>query len=466
MGHLMKRRITILSVLFLITGMKSVNAQYVPEYENGFRVKISEDDNRYLRLMFWNQIWVRDMQLNPGTSINGQSAQRSFDIGARRMRMILTGQISPRFMIMAHFGINNQTFINGGAAGTGGTGGYGAGKKPGIFFHDFTSEFAVIPEFDPLTETNNFFSLYLGAGLHSYLGVSRISMVSTTNFLTLDSPIFSFPLVEASDQFVRMFGVYAKGKAGKMEYRLSLNKPFATDIEPIAENVAVDNSGIVNPSLGGYFEYHFLEQESNQLPFKVGSYLGSKKVVNLGVGFYHQNNGTLSLQQGEKVHHAISLKAVDLFVDLPIGQIAGNMAFTSYTGFFDYQFGPNYLRYFGIMNIGSIDSGFTGKPSLSGPGNSTPMIGTGKILYNQTGIKLPDFTGNDKLRFQPFIAYTRANFEALALPSIKWDWGANMFVQKHNAKVSAQYSLRPNFLTTTSRYGYLGQFTLQFQTFL
>lgn len=91
----MKRSITILSVLFLISDMKSVYAQYVPEYENGFRVKISEDDSRYLRLMFWNQIWVREMQLNPGTSINGQAVQRSFDIGARRMRMILTGQISP-----------------------------------------------------------------------------------------------------------------------------------------------------------------------------------------------------------------------------------------------------------------------------------------------------------------------------------------------------------------------------------
>ncbi|WP_435523969.1 hypothetical protein [Chryseobacterium indoltheticum] len=30
---------------------------------------------------------------------------------------------------MTHFGINNQTFINGGATGSTGTGGYGNGKN-------------------------------------------------------------------------------------------------------------------------------------------------------------------------------------------------------------------------------------------------------------------------------------------------------------------------------------------------
>jgi hypothetical protein len=35
-------------------------------------------------------------------------------------------------MILTHFGINNQTFTNGGAAGSSGTG-YGAGKNEFIF---------------------------------------------------------------------------------------------------------------------------------------------------------------------------------------------------------------------------------------------------------------------------------------------------------------------------------------------
>jgi hypothetical protein len=49
---------------------------------------------------------------------------------------------SKRFMIVTHFGINNQTFTNGGAAGVLEQR-YGAGKKPGLFFHDAWNEYAV-----------------------------------------------------------------------------------------------------------------------------------------------------------------------------------------------------------------------------------------------------------------------------------------------------------------------------------
>jgi hypothetical protein len=48
-------------------------------------------------------------------------------------------------MIVTHFGINNQTFTNGGAAGSSGTGGYGAGKNQ-IFFHDAWNDALVLPE--------------------------------------------------------------------------------------------------------------------------------------------------------------------------------------------------------------------------------------------------------------------------------------------------------------------------------
>jgi hypothetical protein len=77
-------------------------------------------------------------------------------------------------MIVTHFGINNQTFTNGGAAGSSGTGGYGAGKKPGIFFHDAWNEYAlVLPE-------KKKFSLTMGVDcLH---GIIKRTMASTLNF--------------------------------------------------------------------------------------------------------------------------------------------------------------------------------------------------------------------------------------------------------------------------------------------
>ena len=73
-----------------------------------------------------------------------------------------------------------------------------------------------------------------------------MTMASTLNFLTVDSPIFTWPLIDNSDQFARQMGMFAKGKYGKFEYRFSLNKPFATNLAPVdvtnpAARVAVDN---------------------------------------------------------------------------------------------------------------------------------------------------------------------------------------------------------------------------------
>jgi hypothetical protein len=66
---------------------------------------------------------------------------------------------------------------------------YGAGKKPG-FFHDAWNEYAlVLPE-------RQKFSLTMGGGLHYYMGLSRATMASTLNFLTIDAPIFNWPLIE------------------------------------------------------------------------------------------------------------------------------------------------------------------------------------------------------------------------------------------------------------------------------
>lgn len=78
-----------------------------------------------------------------------------------------------------------------------------------------------------------------------------MTMGSTLNFLTVDSPIFTWPLIDNSDQFARQLRMFAKGKYGKLEYRFSLNKPFATDLVPAnvtdpSKAVAVDNNG--NPN--------------------------------------------------------------------------------------------------------------------------------------------------------------------------------------------------------------------------
>lgn len=126
-------------------------------YGGGLKFNLNPEGTKYLRFISWNQIWFRSTELNPGTMIGDESVSRFEDIGLRRLRFLTYAQISPRYMIVTHLGINNQTFINGGASGSSGTGGYGAGKKPGLFFHEAWNEYAIV-----LPQDSKPFSLSIG----------------------------------------------------------------------------------------------------------------------------------------------------------------------------------------------------------------------------------------------------------------------------------------------------------------
>lgn len=450
-------------------------AQGSETYGSGLRLNLNQDGSKYVRLIIWNQIWARSTQNNPGSQVNGETRSNTWDVGARRLRLLAYAQISPRYLVLAHIGINNQTFVSGGASGASGTGAYGQGKKPGIFFHDVWNEYAVVPAIDPETKKANKNNLYIGAGLHYWWGISRISSASTLNFLAIDAPVINWPLVEFSDQFVRQYGIYAKGRLGKLNYSASVNKPFATNLTPSADplkgRVAVDNNGDAKPAVQGYFDYQFLDQESNVLPFRVGSYVGTKRVFNVGAGFYHNSDGTRSVVNGEgPTKHDINLFGVDVFADLPIGDKKKNMAITAYSVFYDYNFGPNYIRSIGIMNP---STGFdpnmpAAERTIQGPGNSRYFVGTGNIWYTQAGLLLPKGK-KGKMRIQPFGAYTWKKFDYLDEAGSYFDIGANFFIDGHHAKITPQYSTRPLYFQRDGKriaQGSRGEFQIQFQVYL
>jgi hypothetical protein len=458
------KRIFFLAAVLLFTALSF--GQGSPDYGGGMKFNLNPEGTKYMRFIAWNQIWMRSTDLNPGTLVGGEPATKQEDIGLRRLRILAYSQISPRYMIVTHIGINNQTFTNGGAAGTTGTGGYGSGKKPGLFFHDAWNEYAIV-----LPKENKPFSLSVGAGLHYYMGLSRMTMSSTLNYLTIDAPIFNWPLIENSDQFARQIGFFAKGKYNKLEYRFSLNKPFSTNQVPIdattnAAAVAVDNSGNTKWSKAGYVEYQFLNSESNFLPYKVGSYLGTKKVFNIGAGFYTAPSGTKTSVNGIIEKQPINLFSSDVFLDMPIGKKENKMAITAYSVLYDYDFGPNYIRNVGIMNVGVADANFTGTPAFAGAGNLQPLIGTGTIWYTQAGFLLPNKNEKPKVRVQPFGAYTYKKFDAFEKASNQFDIGTNLFLDGHHAKLTAQYSTRPVYTTKDNIDTYKGEFLLQLQIYL
>lgn len=404
-------------VLFIFnqtTSFAQENTEEKKEIDHSYKpltLKLDESGNKYIRFLTWHQFWVRSTQNNPNSvDITGQPSDNTFDIGLRRSRVLMFAQVSPRFLILTHFGINNQTFRNGGITGAN-------GKKPQLFMHDAWTEFKVADE------------LYLGSGLHYWNGISRMTNASTLNFLAIDAPIFNWATIELTDQFARQFGVYAKGKIGGFDYRLALNKPFAAGRlaeelpdDGVARNVLNDNLAVQ-----GYVNYQFFDKESNKLPYFVGTYMGAKKIFNIGAGFHYHPEATAVREAGQSEAELknMSLFAVDAFVDMPLG--SGGI--TAYSVFYNYNFGDNYLRNVGIMNISG------------GGGNSQPTIGTGSIFYTQAGYAFKKFQNGTQ--FQPFAAFTYKNFEALNDPSSQFDIGANYFISGHHAKITLQYSQRP-----------------------
>jgi len=402
------------------------------------KINLDESGEKSLKFGLSSQIWFRDIENNPGTAVNGVPQNNTYDAGLRRMRITMNAQLSNYYSIFLQFGINNQSFISGGGTGTGAN---GQGKKPGIFFMDAYNELAIIPRKDPITKQNNKNHLYLGAGLHGWSGVSRLTNASTTKLLTADLPVLNFPNIEVSDQFARQMGIFVHGEYSKFNYRAAINKPFATNRQPKVGEI-VDNNQSGKLSFSGYGMYQFFDSENTATSFLAGTYLGSKKVLNIGAGFYSNNQATLSQPEPDvfKSHNQF-IFGTDVFVDMPIGPKSKEMAISFYAAYYNYNFGPNYIRTTGIMNPGTANPNYTGQVALEGFGNSKFLLGTGNLYYTQAGFVLPKFS--EKFKIQPFVSYTLKDLEALKEAGSYYDLGTNLFLFAQNAKIAYQYSSRP-----------------------
>jgi len=434
---------------FIVLSSSQSNAQVYSEsaYGSGLTVPIGNDENKYFRLITWHQVWARYNENNTGSTRLGVPQESTTDFGLRRSRFLMYAQLNKRFLILTHFGINNQNAISGGVVPS-------DGKKPQLFMHDAWTEFNVYKKY-----------LDIGFGLHYWNGISRLANASTLNFMTIDAPIFNWATIEATDQFARFIGIYAKGQIGKTDYRVSVSDPFLTNTgQTILPNQALYSPRNNGKVYQGYFQYMFWEMESNKLPFAVGTYLGGKKVANIGVGFLQNTDAMWSLNPGNEgndtAYHNMMLWSIDGFLDFPINKETGT-AITAYAGYFNYDFGPNNVRNIGIMN--PVDGGGALR------GNSVPTLGTGTIRYIQAGYVLPRL--KDGSRFQPYAAYSHALLEGIRnsagdiVPVHIPDLGINYYLAGHHAKITLNTRFRPDF-TNIESLTYRPEVTVQAMIFL
>jgi len=473
------------SLLFIVLAAgSSAHAQGgSPACADGMTIRLDSTGKKYIRFMTWATVWLRFSQANPGTAINGIAKNNWTDISLRQFRLVTYSQLSPKYLILADIGLDNQTFSSGGAPGGGNTGNGGnsfngtLGKKPGLYVHDLWNEYAIIQDVDPVTNHRRPVSLYIGTGLHYWMGVSRMTTSGSANYLALDVPLFNWPLVDESDQFARQLGVYIKGDAGPVSYRWALDKPFtvltsATAFPPGVSdsNYAVDNNQPGHLSTTGYAAWQFFEKESTLLPYITGTYVGTKKVLNVGAGYYYAPEATTTQTTNPAtsalVRHAISLWAADVFADIPFGDQWQNWAFTGYSVYYHFDFGPGYLRDLSIMNAdASPAAGYTGKVSQAGFGNLAPVIGTGDTWYTQAGILLPN-TVLGGVRMQPFGEFSRQTFDRYGSSAfLFWGAGGNIYLDGHHSRISFKYQTRP-LVEENRQQGSKGSFVVATQVYL
>ncbi len=401
----------------------STSAQFDPSFKSGSTLKLNEDGSHYLKFTLTNQIWFRYNQSNPGSTIDGTLKNETFDIGIRRSRIQMFGALNKRSFVYVQLGMNNFNHLS--------------DRKLGLFFHDVLADYQVLGS-----------KLSIGGGLTNWIGLSRISNASIITFMPMDSPIFPFATIDATDQFNRKLSIYAKGKLGKIDYRLSVSDPMEFEKSTLYSSTAPITAysnfapGTAHKQYQAYLMYQFKDQESNLTPYMNGCYLGDKSVFNIGSGFDFQHNAMWRKNEfGDTLRSDMGLFAVDLFWDKPLNT-ARNSALTIYAAGFFNNYGKGYLRNLGIMNPanGTISS----LASFNGAGNAAVLFGSGQIIYLQTGWLLGSAAPDKaKVRFQPYAGIQYGMFNRINGPNVITDTGINFYLNKHNSKISLNWQSRP-----------------------
>ena len=426
-----KNNIIIWALSLLFTG-KVFGADPVPQ---PLRIPLSKDEKQYLQFTLLNQVWLRGNESNAGTTVLGELQKNTVDLGLRRTRFQLFGEIAPKTFVYFQWGQNNfnRTVAMGG------------NRKNTFFIHDALCEYRLGKS-----------QQKIGGGLTIANGLSRFSQPSISTIVGLDVPVFAQATVDQTDQFSRKLSVYSRGQVGKLDYRVVFSDPF-----PIQSN------GVVQPVLGnnatfaqkghhwqyqGLLMYQFFEHEQNQTPYMPGTYLGNKKVFNIALGGIYQKGATWNLVEStvptkkDTAFNNMVLLCAESFLDMPVNKEKGT-AIHAYLGYFSTQYGYNYLRYNGIMNP-ATGTNVANLATYTGGqyGNAYPMFGTGHVIHGQLAYVLPkDILGKDAVcgKLQVYSSATSSSYEALKNKSLlNVSAGVNWLMPGNRSKITLDITNR------------------------
>ena len=385
------RKLLVLLFCLPFLGFQSMYSQGSPDYSGGLKVKFDEEGKKYFRLISWAQV-----QATYSDDVPNDASKLNFNL--RRARVLMYAQINEKFLILTHFGLNS---LNSSTLSP-----TGKGEGSQLFFHGVWAQYNIGKDHS------------IGGGLHYFNGISRLNNQSTLNIMTLDNNRQSWATLGLSDQFARHIGVFAKGKFGKLQYRVAINDAITNGLDSRDPGDAGDasiyggkrllRSKDSGKAFAGYFDYNFLDQESNFLPYKVGTYLGGKKVFNVGAGFFLHPKGSFILDGSELKGEDVSIFAVDAFYDAPIGD--NGSAITAYATYQSNDYGNDYLF---------------------------SAYGTGNMVYTHIGYVIAGDLA--KTRYQPYVSYASNSYDAVDDNRNMLGLGLNAYMSGHNSKLTLEY---------------------------
>lgn len=391
---------------------------------NELRLDLNTDGSHFVKATFTNQTWVRHTATNPGSTVDGYDVNGLFDIGLRRTRFQLFGKIHDRVFFYTQIGQNNLSF--------------NSARKAGLFVHDALGEIELAKEV-----------ISVGTGLTAWSGLSRFASASIANQLSFDAPLYQQATNDVTDQFLRKYSVYAKGKIQKLDYRLAVSKPMTVRNSAVQDMSISENSKFAptppKPQLQGYFMFQLKDRESNLTPYNGGTYLGKKDVLTLGAGFITQKDAMWHQEAGQTRFEDMKLWSADVFYERPLNRAQGN-AVTVYAAYSITDFGKNYVRNLGVMNPAN---GVNASASFNGAGNAFPMMGTGSTLFAQAGYLFNKDLLGKMGTLQPYADVQYSRFDLLKDSMAMYQAGLNWLIDGQRAKVSLAYQNRPVYSSST-----------------
>lgn len=418
--------------IFWLLGLNNVTSQKLQKDDQVIqpvKIELNDDGSQYIRFIMWQQFWLTT------NNLAADQGQLQLSTSIRRSRYMVYAQLTDKFLVLTHFGLNGLNTNNINTSSTN-------GRAAQFYLHAAWGELKL----------NKY--LAVGAGLHYWRGLTRASSLSSTKSLTLDQskPYLAWHSMNVTDQSARHLGIYLKGEIGKLQYRFALNSPtrgsidhgkdygssFYHESEPLSQltytGVLVkDKNGLQkgNSIFEGYIKWDFWDKESNKLPSRPGSYLGKKSILSVGGGFFIHPNGMYDNQL--KVHSGVTHLALDALLDIP-NELG---AFHAYTAFYAFDYGPTYIG---------------------------RWAGTGQAIYGETGI----FIRESKM--MPYVSFSYSDFEGATEVITSFDLGVNYYLLEQNAKLTIEYhNIGKDFREAELTPGgieNLSQLRMQFQIYL